>query len=238
MNQNHPGKEALSGDGERNRSMNEQKLHQSTEGKVLLIGFCMAAGLVGLIVFFWFHNPDHGKNLALAFLAHTFGGRAAGVGLCIMAGLPRLWNMAYNFYLEILIVCITYSLFVFSINHRIQFRWAITFTRNMWEKARKHKDKVQKYGWIGLFLFVMIPLPVTGPVVGSIIGYMLRMNIWRNMSAVFLGTLTAIAAWVLSFEFLEAHLHMIQYFLAVIVVIVLFVHIKTIKALFKRPPKN
>lgn len=194
----------------------------------------MVLGLIFLVLFIWIHNPDHGKSLALAFLAHTFGGRAAGVGLCIMAKLPRFWNMAYNFYLEVLIVCFTYSLFVFSINHRIQFRWAITFTTNMMEKARKHKDKVEKYGWVGLFLFVMIPLPVTGPVVGSIIGYLLRMGIWRNMSAVLLGTLTAIAAWVLSFEFLEKHLHMIQYFIAAIIVIVVCVHIKTIKTLFKK----
>lgn len=223
-----------SGDGDVKEEMNGQKLHESTEGKVLLIGFFMAVGLIGLILFMLIVNPGHAKNLALAFLAHSFGGRAAGVGLCIMAKLPWFWNTVYNFYLEILIVCFTYSLFVFSLNHRIQFRWAISITRNLMDKARKHTDKIGTYGWVGLFFFVMIPLPVTGPVVGSIIGYLLRMNIWRNLSAVFLGTLTAIIIWVFGFEFLEEHLHVIQYFLAAIIVIVLFIHIKTVKSLFKK----
>lgn len=219
--------------GDVKEEMNGQKLHESTEGKVLLIGICMAIGLIVLILFMLVADPGHAKNLILAFLAHAFGGRAAGVGLCIMAGIPRFWNTAYNFYLEILIVCFTYSLFVFSLKQRLQFRWAINITRNLMDKARKHKDKIEAYGWIGLFLFVMIPLPVTGPVVGSIIGYLLRMNIWRNLSAVFLGTLAAIVVWVFCFEFLDEHLHMIQYFIGAIIIIVLFIHVKTIKSLFK-----
>ena len=222
------------GDGACVFPMNGQKLYQSVEGRVFIFGLAMVLGLIGLIIALWLHTPEHAQSLALAFLAHSFGGRAAGVGLCLMAGLPTLWNIAYNFYLEVLIVCFTYSLFVLSINHRIQFPWAISMTRNLMDKARKHKGKIEKYGWIGLYLFVMIPLPVTGPVVGSIIGYMLRMSILRNMSAVLLGTLTAIIAWVYCFEFLEDHLHMIQYFLVAIITIVFFFHLKTFKSIFKK----
>jgi uncharacterized membrane protein len=214
--------------------MNEEKLHHSPEGRVLIAGIFMAVFLVLLVIYFWFAEPVQAKTLSLAFLAHSFGGRAAGVGLCIMSGLHFFWNVVYNLYLEILIVCFTYSLFVFSLTHHIQFSWAITFTRNLMTKAAKHKDKIEKYGWIGLFLFVMIPLPVTGPVVGSIIGYLLKMKLWRNFSAVFLGTFTAIAVWVVCFEFLEKHLHMIQYFLVAIIVMVVVIHIKTIKSLFLR----
>jgi len=192
----------------------------------------MALFLAGLVVFYLFVEPERAKTLSLVLVAHTFGGRAAGVGLCIMSGLGYVWNVAYNLYLEILIVCFTYSVFVFSLTNHIHFPWAISFTKNLMTKASKHKDKIEKYGWLGLFLFVMAPLPVTGPVIGSIIGYLLKMNIWRNLSAVFLGTLSAIIVWVVCFNFLEQHLHMIQYFLGAIIAIVLFFHIKTIKGLF------
>lgn len=212
--------------------MSAQKLNHTTEGRVLLIGISMAVCLALLIIYFLIVAPERAKTISLVFLAHTFGGRAAGVGLCIMSGIGYVWNVSYNLFLEILIVCFTYSLFVFSLTHHIKFKWAIAFTKNLMEKATKNKDKIERFGWIGLFLFVMVPLPVTGPVVGSIIGYLLKMNIWRNLSAVILGTLSAIIAWVVCFEFLEQHLHMIQYFLVVIIAIVLFFHIKTIKGIF------
>ncbi|MBU1170628.1 MAG: small multi-drug export protein [Proteobacteria bacterium] len=212
--------------------MSTEKLHHTSEGRVLWVGIVMALFLAGLVVFYLFVEPERAKTLSLVLVAHTFGGRAAGVGLCIMSGLGYVWNVAYNLYLEILIVCFTYSVFVFSLTNHIHFPWAISFTKNLMTKASKHKDKIEKYGWLGLFLFVMAPLPVTGPVIGSIIGYLLKMNIWRNLSAVFLGTLSAIIVWVVCFNFLEQHLHMIQYFLGAIIAIVLFFHIKTIKGLF------
>lgn len=219
-------------DGDRTLQMNEQRLHDTPEGRVLLIGISMAVFLMFLIFYFLIIEPERAKTITLVFFAHAFGGRAAGVGLCLMSGMGYVWNVIYNFFLEILIVCFTYSLFVFSLTHHIKFKWAISFTKNLMSKASKNKDKIEKYGWIGLFLFVMVPLPVTGPVIGSIIGYLLKMNIWRNLSAVFLGTLSAIITWVVCFEFLEQHLHMIQYFLVGIIAIVVFFHIKTIKGFF------
>jgi len=66
-------------------------------------------------------------------------------------------------------------------------------------------------------------------VVGSIIGYMLRLRLIRNFSATFLGTLTAIIIWFYCFDFLEERFHMIQYLFAAIVIIVLIPYLKKIK---------
>ncbi len=172
---------------------------------------------------------DMAKSLALAFVAHTFGGRAAGIGLCIISGMNLPLTIVYNFYLEILIVCFTYSIFVLSLNNYIKFHWVESLTARLMEKADKHKEQIRKYGWLGIFLFVMVPLPVTGPVVGSTIGYLLKMNLWHNFTAVFLGTLAAIIGWTFGFDFLEQHVHIIQYILIGILLLVLGSYMKTIK---------
>lgn len=206
------------------------KLYQTSEGRVLISGIIMLLLLIAMLVYYAIHDLDMARTLALALVVHTFGGRAAGVGLCIVGGLNMSWSILYNFYLEILIVCFTYSMFVLSITNYIKFPWIITVTNNLMRSASKNKDKIQKYGWAGLFLFVMIPLPATGPVIGSIIGYLLRVKLSMNFSAVFLGTLSAIVMWVLCFDFLEQHLHIIQYVLIGIIVVVLFFHLKSIKS--------
>jgi hypothetical protein len=99
-------------------------------------------------------------------------------------------------------------------------------------KALEQKSKIEPLGGIGIFFFVMAPLPVTGPVVGSIIGYMLKLTLVRNLTATFLGTLTAIIVWFFCFDFLEQRYHMIQYLFAAIVLIVLIPHLKKIKNFF------
>jgi len=100
---------------------------------------------------------------------------------------------------------------------------------NIAVKALKNKQKIERFGWLGIFFFVMAPLPVTGPVIGSIIGYMLRLSLIKNFSATFSGTLTAIIVWFQFFDFLEERFHMIQYIFALIVVLVLVVNFKKIK---------
>ena len=212
--------------------MKKRTLYNSSEGQILIVGILMALLLVGTIGYYLITDPIMSRTLGLVFVAHTFGGRAAGIGLCIIAELNSLVTVLYNFYLEVLIVCWTYSLFVLSINNYIKFRGLRLYSLRLERKARRHKDKIANYGWIGLFLFVMVPFPATGPVIGSIIGYLLKFRLWRNFSATFLGTLSAIVIWFVFFDFLEQHLHMIRFVFGGIIVIAVLSYIGQIKNWF------
>ncbi|MBF0573923.1 MAG: small multi-drug export protein, partial [Desulfamplus sp.] len=89
-------------------------------------------------------------------------------------------------------------------------------------------------GWIGVFLFVLAPLPGTGPVAGSILGYLLKMSIWRNFTAVLSGTFFAVLMWVVCFDFLQQYLYIIQYILIFIIAFVVFSNFKDIKSWFTK----
>lgn len=59
---------------------------------------------------------------------------------------------------------------------------------NMTRRAKKGTEKVvQKYGFIGLMLFVMIPLPFTGAYMGTISAYLFRFEQRKAFLAVSLG---------------------------------------------------
>jgi len=207
----------------------KDKSYQKGAGYILAVGIGMSLLSLALIGYSAMVEPAMSRVLALVFAAHTFGGRAAGISLCTLNGVSVFWTILYNFYLEVLIVCFTYSLFVLSISNHIKLRGVKLFALRLERKARKYKEKISKYGWIGLFLFVMTPLPVTGPVIGSIIGYLLKMKFVKNFSAILLGTLAAIVVWTLFFDFLEQHLHVIRYVIAGIIVIILLSYINTIR---------
>lgn len=58
-------------------------------------------------------------------------------------------------------------------------------------RAVSKSDIIKKYGKLGLFLFVAIPLPGTGAWTGSLVAVMLRMKFKDAIFPIFLGVLTA-----------------------------------------------
>lgn len=59
------------------------------------------------------------------------------------------------------------------------------------EKAMSKSDQIQKYGYLGLFLFVAIPLPGTGAWTGSLLAVLFRLKRWKSLGAIFFGVLVA-----------------------------------------------
>jgi len=204
-------------------------LLNTIEGRLILSGFFLSFLLMILIIGYAIIDLQTAKTLVLVLIAHIFGGRAAGIGLCILNELGAFPTIIYNFYIEVLIVCFTYAGFILSTTNYLRNQWMIKSMARLTGKALVHKDNIKPLGWIGIFLFVMAPLPVTGPVVGSIIGYMLNLSLVRNFTATFLGTLTAIIIWFYCFDFLEHRFHMIQYLFAAIIIIILIPYMKKIK---------
>lgn len=58
-------------------------------------------------------------------------------------------------------------------------------------KADKHKGKIEKYAYVGLFLFVAVPLPGTGAWTGSLIAALMKMKFWKAFLWIILGVLAA-----------------------------------------------
>ena len=59
------------------------------------------------------------------------------------------------------------------------------------KKAEKNRPKVEKYGFWGLCLFVMIPLPGTGAWTGALVASFMKMRFWKAFSAIVIGVLAA-----------------------------------------------
>ena len=58
-------------------------------------------------------------------------------------------------------------------------------------KAEKNTDKIQKYGFWGVCLFIAIPLPVTGAWTGSLVAATIKMPFWKALLSALLGVMIA-----------------------------------------------
>jgi uncharacterized membrane protein len=61
----------------------------------------------------------------------------------------------------------------------------------VFRRTRTHEKMIQKYEWLGLMLFVAIPLPMTGAWTGSIIAFILGMRFTYALLSILCGVLIA-----------------------------------------------
>lgn len=59
------------------------------------------------------------------------------------------------------------------------------------KKAEKNRPKIEKYGFWGLTVFVMIPLPGTGAWTGALAAALMKMRFWKAFLAIVIGVLGA-----------------------------------------------
>ena len=58
-------------------------------------------------------------------------------------------------------------------------------------KAEKNREKIEKYSFWGVCLFVAIPLPVTGAWTGSLVAATIEMKFWKALLSALLGVMIA-----------------------------------------------
>jgi uncharacterized membrane protein len=162
------------------------------EVKILLIGFGLTALNGFYFLYLLFTDPDLYNTLNSTAIMHIMGGRAMGIFTCLSGGIPIFYTILYNIYLEVVIVLIAYGIFVLVMRNIIQPKLFKSAVRQAELTAQTQKTRIKKYGAIGLFLFVMFPFFMTGPVIGVIIGYLLNYKAIYNFLIVFGGTLTSI----------------------------------------------
>ena len=210
------------------------------EVKILLIGLVLMA-LTG-IYFLYLLFTDLGlyKVLSSTAIIHIMGGRALGIVTCLSAGITLFYTIMYNFFLEIVIVLIAYGIVVLVMRNVIQPKLFNSAVRQAELTAQKQKTKIKKYGSIGLFLFVMFPFFMTGPVTGAIIGYLLNYRPINNFLIVFSGTLASIMIYAFLgnniIKFINQYIHIDVLkkwggiIIAVLIVVFLIYHLKSVKA--------
>ena len=61
----------------------------------------------------------------------------------------------------------------------------------LFAKAEKNREKIEKYAFWGVALFVAIPLPATGAWTGSLVAAVFNMKFWKSLLSAIIGILIA-----------------------------------------------
>jgi uncharacterized membrane protein len=92
----------------------------------------------------------------------------------------------------------------------LQVKFLDRFFQKTHEYREKYSTFFDRFGLLGLFIFVFIPFWMTGPIVGAIIGYLIGLSHFTIIVTVFVATVFAISMWGLLLHELVSLMNMID----------------------------
>ena len=210
------------------------------EVKILALGLGLTLLAGVYLLYLIFADPKLYGVLSSTVALHIMASWGLGVANCLSAGLSVFATIAYNFYIQTVVVLLGYGLVVLVLRNLIQHRIIHDTVREAEKAAQSHKTKIKKYGGIGLWLFVIFPFFMTGPVVGSVIGYLLNYKPINNFLIVLSATLTSVIIYTFAgnqfIQVVERYVDVKAVetwgaiIIGVLIICFLIYHIKTIKA--------
>lgn len=136
------------------------------------------------------------KDILFTFLISfsPFGEARVGIPYGIEhTDLTLIWVFLIALFANLLVFPLFYRVIEFFNNHFLKSKWYRKAAIYLSLRARRKTGAVvQKYGAIGLMIFVMIPLPFTGAYIGTIAAYIFKINYKKALLAINIGVLIAL----------------------------------------------
>ena len=208
-----------------------------TEGKILLLGFILLGCYFILILLCALFYPNYLQQLLSITATNVIFGRMAGLSIGVASQMDSTFLVAFNLFIESIMVLILYPLFVLSWNKLdfVSYPPLNRYLERSKKSAHKYEPLIKRYGVIGLILFVLTPFAMTGPVVGSFVGFLIGFRHRVTLSVVLVSTLIAIIIWIYLIKNFEemlvaySDMLMIGLFIAVAVLLLWYLLKKTFR---------
>ena len=168
------------------------------EGQILLLGLMLLGGYFILVLLCAIFYSNYFQELLSITVTNVIFGRMAGLSIGVASEMNTTFLVLFNFFIESIMVLILYPLFVFSWKKLdfVSYKPLSRYLERSKKKAHKYEPLIRRYGIIGLILFVLTPFAMTGPVVGSFVGFLIGFRHRLTLSIVIFSTFIAIILWI------------------------------------------
>lgn len=174
------------------------------EAAIFLAGVAMTAALIAELCLFLAFAPEIGRPLLAAQVVDAFTGKEAGIPVAQAGGVPW-WLVAQVSSLQHLATAsLVFPLFLHLLHrHHDSANFFMRRLRRIEAAAEGHKAFVRRWGPLGVFLFMLVPFLVNGPLVGAILGRLVGIRTRFLILPVIAATVLSSLVWAYSFHTLN-----------------------------------
>lgn len=179
-----------------------QHLHHEKWEKILpIIGMGLAIIVLVELVVTWYVDALLGPVALKVILTEITLGRETAIPIGLTGHIEEWWLWQLTWTVDLVYFCFLYPLFL-TVYHRQSGKGGFIMRRlqKMEEAAYRHEKLVHRYGPWGVFLFMMIPFLVNGPLVGMVVGRLAGIPTRKLFVPVVLANLTSNAIWVIMYD--------------------------------------
>lgn len=179
-----------------------RRMHsRGLERFLLLLGVVLLAAVLAELILLTVAFPSQGMALWRAVAVEMVAGREAAIPIALGGGVPRWMVAQVSATQDIGVVCLAYPLFLRMMHHfRDRENWLMTRLRRIQKDADEHRGVVHRWGGFGIFLFMLVPFLVNGPLVGAIAGRLTGLNTRDLMLPVVAATVISAVAWTYFYD--------------------------------------
>jgi uncharacterized membrane protein len=181
---------------------------KESEDKIFLIGVLLLTLLLLIYLVSMVFYTAYVTTLLNMTLTNATLGRMASLSLGIAKEIESLPLILFTLLLEMIQVFLLYPLFVKSWYKVSSLKSQVL--QNYFTKAKisieKYQPLLHRYGILGLLFFVLTPLAMTGPVVGSFAGFIIGFRHRKTLSVIFIATSISMGLWYYLIIHFEEHL--------------------------------
>jgi uncharacterized membrane protein len=144
---------------------------------LILAGHVCVCALVLLFLVSCFVLDQPPRRYIELILIHMAGGHLGTMTLGVKEGYPGWFLVLKSCLQDFMQMLYVYPLYVrYGYRHLLRWRVIGPWVKTTHETAMAHHKQIAPYGALGLFVFVVLPSPGSGPVIGSLIGYTLGLG--------------------------------------------------------------
>lgn len=175
------------------------------ERELLIAGTLLWLALGTFIALVWLADAAQARALMAGLLAELAAGREAGIPVGLAAGASPwlVWPVSAS--QDLGTALLGYPVFLYLL-HRFQDsdRYLMRRLRSIETKAAKNKAYIEKWGPIGVGLFMLIPFLVNGPYIALVLGRLAGIRTPRLIAPVVVATIVTAGLWTFFFDRLMA----------------------------------
>lgn len=165
-------------------------------GGAVLLGVVAAELAVAVVL-----DPGVGWAIVRAVAVEMAAGREGAIPIALQGGAPRWLVAQVSATQDIGVFALAYPLFLRLMHRHADSRsWLMVRLRRIQKDAEGHRRFVQRLGGLGVFLFMLVPFLVNGPLVGGIAGRLAGMHSKDLLLPVVASTVVAAVAWTYFYD--------------------------------------
>lgn len=170
---------------------------RSEYGRIFALGCLLLIGGISVIGFMAYRDYPLWPDIFSMSIAHMVAGRGVSVIQGLSLGLHPVVILILATYSDLVLMLIAYPVMVFTYQYFVESRVFQNHMRPVFDSARKRMDRFGRYKIAGVFVFVWLPLWMTGILAGSILGYLLGLRTWVTLTVAGFGTFSSILCWLM-----------------------------------------